>query len=238
MSKRYNRVMNTSSLHVLYEDNHLLVVNKPAGVVTQGANPETPSLFHMAAQYIKHKYNKPGNVYLGITSRLDAPTTGVVAIARTSKAAGRLMIQFRDREVEKTYWAVVAGRLAPSSGEWTDYLAPDKRHRSVNVARPTDPEATEARLRYRVLEQLADRALVEVQLLTGRKHQIRVQFAHRGHPVWGDIKYGGPGGFTPGIALHARRLKFTHPVRQEPVEVTAPLPRSWQRLGLGGKWTG
>lgn len=224
--------MNTSSLHVLYEDNHLLVVNKPAGVVTQGANPDTPSLFRMAAEYIKQKYNKPGNVYLGITSRLDAPTTGVVAIARTSKAAGRLMVQFRDREVEKTYWAVVAGRLKPSTGEWTDYIAPDKRHRSVNIARAADAEAKEARLRYRVLEQLPDRALVEVELLTGRKHQIRAQFAHRGHPIWGDIKYGGPGGFGPGIALHARRLKFTHPVRKEPLVVTAPLPRSWQRLGF------
>lgn len=224
--------MKSQPFQVLYEDNHLLVVNKPAGVVTQGANPDTPSLFHMAAQYIKHKYQKPGNVYLGITSRLDAPTTGVVVIARTSKAAGRLMVQFRDREVEKIYWAAVAGHLAPSSGAWTDYLAPDKRHRSVNIARPGDPGAKEAQLRYRVLEQRAEAALVEVQLLTGRKHQIRVQFAHRGYPICGDIKYGGPRGFAPGIALHARRVKFVHPVRKEVMEIEAPLPGSWRRLGF------
>ncbi len=224
--------MKNQPLQVLFEDNHLLVVNKPAGVVTQGATPEAPSLFRMAADYIKHKYQKPGNVYLGITSRLDAPTTGVLVIARTSKAAGRLMVQFRDREVEKIYWAAVAGRLKPATGQWEDLLAPDKRHRSVNIARPGDPDARLAQLQYRVLEQLADRALVEVQLLTGRKHQIRVQFAHRGHPILGDIKYGGPRSFAPGIALHARRIRFVHPVRKEPMEIEAPLPRSWQALGF------
>ncbi len=224
--------MSDAPLDVLYEDNHLLAVNKPAGVVTQGANPDTPSLFHMAARYIKHKYHKPGNVYLGVTSRLDAPTTGVVVLARTSKAAARLAAQFRDRQVAKTYWAVVWGKPTPPEGTWVDYLAPDERHRRVHVVTARHPEAKDARLTYRVLLELGERTLVEVQLHTGRKHQIRVQFSQRGFPIVGDIKYGAPRGFKPGIALHARRVEMDHPVRKERLEFTAPLPKSWKVFGL------
>ncbi len=226
--------MTAEPLDVLYEDNHLLAVNKPAGVVTQGANPDVPSLFHMAAQYIKLKYQKPGNVFLGVTSRLDAPTTGVVILARTSKAAARLSEQFRERKVDKTYWAVVGGKMSPSAGTLVDYLAPDERHRSVSVVSPQHPEAKEARLSYRVLKELGNKTLLEVQLLTGRKHQIRVQLAERGFPIWGDIKYGAPKGFSPGIALHARGVQITHPTRQEPLRITAPLPSSWKIFGLAG----
>jgi 23S rRNA pseudouridine1911/1915/1917 synthase len=224
--------MAVSSLTVLYEDNHLLAVVKPAGLATMGVADETPSLLTLAKQYIKDRYAKPGDVYLGIVSRLDAPVTGIVLLARTSKAASRLSEQFRLQAVAKTYWAVVEGRIEPPSGQCVDWLRHDDRRRRVHVASPDAPGAKEARLTYRRLEVLGATSLVEVELQTGRKHQIRVQLAHRGHPVVGDRKYGSRVPFGPGIALHARRLVVMHPVRQDELELCAPLPPSWHALGV------
>jgi CTP:molybdopterin cytidylyltransferase MocA len=168
---------------------------------------------------------------VGIVSRLDAPVTGVVLLARTSKAARRLTEQFRSREVEKTYWAVVEG-LASPIGTLVDWLVHDERHRRMHVAAPETPGAKEARLSYRRLQALAGRSLLEVQLDTGRKHQIRLQLAHHGHPIVGDRKYGSREAFPAGIALHARRLAFTHPVKNDRLELIAPLPASWNRFGI------
>ncbi len=227
-------------LSVLYEDNHLLAVDKPAMLPTMGVAEERPSLLAEAREYIRHKYDKPGNVYLGIVSRLDAPVTGVVLVARTSKAAARLTAQFRDREVEKVYWALVEGTVAPPEGRLCDFVRKDERHRRMHIASPKTPGAQSAELEYRVLAtwpkspaargELAT-TLLEVQLHTGRKHQIRVQLAHAGWPIVGDRKYGSRRAFPRGIALCARRLGLVHPVQREPLVIEAPLPPYWP------KWT-
>jgi 23S rRNA pseudouridine1911/1915/1917 synthase len=220
------------SLSVLYEDNHLLAVDKPAGLPTMGVAEGEPSLLRVAKEYIKRKYQKPGNVYLGAMSRLDAPVTGVVLFARTSKAAARLTEQFRTHAVEKTYWALVEGVIEPAAAECVDWLAPDERHRRMHIVGPDSAGARQAILRYRRLRTIGQLSLIEVQLLTGRKHQIRLQLASRKHPVLGDRKYGAARLFSPGIALHARQLGVEHPVRQEPLQFTAPLPKSWQAYGI------
>lgn len=225
--------MKSIALEVLYEDNHLLAVNKPAGIATMGTAAGTPSLWEAAKQYIKRKYKKPGEVYLGVVSRLDAMVTGVVLFARTSKAAARMSEQFRRRDVEKIYWAVVESSVVPPEGECHNWLRKDDAlHRMVVVVDSRVPQAQEARLSFRRIERLASGTLLEITLETGRKHQIRVQLASRGWPVLGDRKYGARRPFEPGIALHARKLKVMHPTRREPVEITAPLPASWRKLGI------
>ncbi len=239
-------------LEVLYEDNHLLAVNKPAMLPTMGVAEDVPSLLSAAKDYIRRKYAKPGRVYLGIVSRLDAPVTGVVLMARTSKAAARLTALFREREVEKIYWALVEGRVDLPSGQLTHYLRKDERHRRMHVTGAAVAGAQRAELIYHVVagdEGLGDKErgrqgdaaavaslisrdlrsanLLEIQLLTGRKHQIRVQLADAGWPIVGDRKYGSTRRFSDGIALHSRRLAIEHPVRRTPLVIEAPLPPSW-----------
>ncbi len=217
-------------LEVLYEDNHLLAVVKPPGLATMGVPAGRPSLLAISKQYIKQKYHKPGNVYLGIVSRLDAPVTGVVLLARTSKAAARLTDQFRRGTVEKLYWALVEGVPDPVAADCHDWLRADERHRRVHIATSSHPSAKEAHLSYCTLRQVARATLLEVRLHTGRKHQIRVQLADRGWPILGDRKYGAQRKFAAGIALHARYLALQHPVRDEPLELTAPLPPGWPQI--------
>lgn len=219
------------SLDVLYEDNHLLVVNKPAGLPTQGAAAGEDSLVTRAKDYLKEKYHKPGNVYVGVVSRLDAPVTGVVVLARTSKAAARLSEQFRQADVAKTYWAVVEGTPKASYGALVDWLAKDERQKKMIVVDRSHGQ--EARLQFRQLESLpSGETLLEVKLETGRKHQIRVQLAHQGCPIVGDAKYGAVQPFSAGIALHARRLAIIHPTQRVPLEFVAPLPSSWRSFHL------
>lgn len=255
-------------LDVLYEDNHLLAVNKPALLPTMGVGEERASLLAVAKEYIRRKYNKPGNVYLGIVSRLDAPVTGVVLMARTSKAAGRLSEQFRERDVEKTYWAIVEGHVEPASGKLIDYVRKDERHRKMHIAPRGATGAQLAELTYVVLAtdqqsksgKEAGRqgdeengpghespplsasptlshshgplSLLEVHPLTGRKHQIRLQLSQAGFPILGDRKYGSRLAFSPGIALHSRRLVINHPVSKMQIVIDAPPPPSWHRLLL------
>ena len=216
------------ALSILYEDNHLLAVNKPAGLPTMGALPQAPSLLALAKQYIKQRYNKPGNVYLGVMSRLDAPVTGVVLLARNSKAARRLTEQFRSRSVQKTYWAMVEGLVRPAAGRLVDWLLRDKRHRRVCVAGPSVAGAQQAELSYKRIGLLEGNSLLEITLHTGRKHQIRVQLAHRGHPIVGDVKYGSTRRFPAGIALHARQIRLLHPVRREQLTILADVPPYWR----------
>ena len=218
---------------VLYEDNHLLAVVKPAGLPTMGVSATKSSLLNVAREYIKQKYEKPGNVYLGTVSRLDAPVTGIVLFARTSKAAARLNEQFRDRSVEKIYLAIVRPPPIPPSGTWHDWVAKDERHRRMHIVKKTHPGARHAELSYRCVTTCHAGQLVEIILKTGRKHQIRLQFGSRGYSVLGDRKYGGnPVHFSPGIALHAHRLAVDHPVRHETINLVAPLPPSWKRAGV------
>jgi 23S rRNA pseudouridine1911/1915/1917 synthase len=215
---------------VLLEDNHLLAIAKPAGLATMGTAPDRPSLCDLARQYIKDKYHKPGNVYLGVVSRLDAPVTGVIVLARTSKAARRLAEQFRRREVRKQYWALVPRAPRPDTGQLVHWLRKDDRLRRMATCQPHRAGAVEARLTYRTLRQLDNAVLLEIELETGRKHQIRVQLAAWGLPVLGDVKYGSRIPFQPGIALHAKQLQFEHPVRRTPVLLSAPVPRAWSRF--------
>ena len=215
-------------LEILFEDNHLLVVNKPAMLPTMGVAADVPSLLAVAKEYIRHKYAKPGEVYLGIVSRLDAPVTGVVLMARTSKAAARLSAMFRERDVEKSYWALVPGRVEPASGALVHYLRKDERHRKMHVTIASAADAQRAELNYRTLKFVKGNTLLEIELLTGRKHQIRVQLADALAPVVGDRKYGSQRPFPTGIALHSRRLAFEHPVKKSRLEIEAPLPPAWE----------
>lgn len=221
-----------TQLQVLYEDNHVLAVAKPAGLATMGAVAGEATLLELAKQYVKKRYHKPGNVYLGVVSRLDAPVTGVVVFARTSKAAQRLTDQFRARTVEKTYWAIVEGIVEPVTGECVAWVLKDEQAKRMRVVRPQFPGAKEARLSYRRLAFVNRDSLVEVELHTGRKHQIRLQWADRGHPILGDAKYGSRRSFPAGIALHARRIVFAHPVKDERIELYARIPASWRSLGV------
>lgn len=231
LSRRYSLIdMGKIPLHVLYEDNHLLAINKPAPLPTMGVPEDTTSLIDLAKQYVKVKYKKPGNVFLGVVSRLDAPVTGVVLLARTSKAASRISQQFRTRSVRKLYWALVNRPPEPPLDELTNWLKVDKRHRKVHVSRASVEGSQEARLRYETLLTSSRQTLLQIDLLTGRKHQIRVQLAHRGHSIIGDRKYGNQTTFSHGIALHARHLVFRHPVKHHTIRITAPIPEYWPRF--------
>jgi 23S rRNA pseudouridine1911/1915/1917 synthase len=226
---------------VLYEDNHLLVLNKPVGMVSQGALPGEPSCVEWAKDYLKRKYDKSGNVFIGVVSRLDRDVSGVLVLARTSKGAARLNEQLRERTVEKTYWACVsANEVAklPDAQRCEDWIAEDEAAgRMAVVDRAQLPRGSESRgdfaaLDYQTLERLNGRALLEVKLETGRKHQIRVQLSSRGFPIVGDRRYGSRAKFSAGIALHARRIVFRHPTRDEILTLEASCPAAWRELGF------
>jgi 23S rRNA pseudouridine1911/1915/1917 synthase len=220
------------SLHILFEDNHLLAVLKPAGLPTMGAEQGRTTALDIAAAYLKQKYSKPGNVYLGVVSRIDAPVTGVLLLARTSKAAARLTEQFRSGQVEKIYWAIVEGVPDPAAGVCCDWVVKNDRRHRMEVVTQATTGAKQARLSYVARSRGRGATLLEVTLETGRKHQIRLQLAERGHPILGDRKYSGTRPFPAGIALHARRLVLEHPVRKTPLEIVAPLPAAWREYGI------
>lgn len=211
-------------LDILYEDNHLLAVYKPGGLLVQGDRTGDPTLLGYAKEYLKKKYQKPGNVFLGLVHRIDRPVSGVVLFARTSKAASRVARSFKEREVTKVYLAVVDGLPDPEEGILEDLIA---RHgRRSHIVRATGSQnAVPARLSYRMLAHIDARSLVEVRLETGRHHQIRLQLSRRGHPVVGDLKYGAKAPLPDkNIALHAWRLSIEHPVKHEIVDLSAPPP--------------
>ena len=211
---------------ILYEDNHLLAVVKPAGLLVQGDRTGDPTLLTTCKAYLKEKYRKPGNVYLGLVHRLDRPVSGVVLLARTSKAAGRLSAQFRGNEVHKTYLAVVEGRPCVPRDTLTHHLA-DRAdaHGRTRCEGSLFAGSRQARLSYRTLSGNARLSLVLVEPATGRRHQIRTQLAAIGCPIVGDVKYGAVAGLPDrSIALHAWRLNCTHPVGGEPLVFTALPP--------------
>lgn len=216
------------SIEVLYEDNHLLVINKPAGLVSMGGLPDEPSAVTWAAEYLKHKYAKPGNVFVGVVSRLDRMVSGVLVLARTSKAAGRLSEQFRERTTEKHYLAWVEGMWdLPTWTELSDWMSKNEAaHRMIVVAAGAR-DAQPAQLKIQTQRVVGNRTLLAIELLTGRKHQIRLQLSHRGHPIIGDRKYDATSKFPQGIALHSRRLILKHPTRDERLMFEAPLPEYW-----------
>jgi 23S rRNA pseudouridine1911/1915/1917 synthase len=234
------------NLYILYEDNHCLAVAKPAPLLTQGvprASPAgpIPTLEAQVKDYLKERYRKKGNVYLGIPHRLDRPVSGVVLFARNTKAARRLAEQFQHRQVSKIYWAAVDGTVEPPEGTWEDWLRKLPEEARTERALPDTPGARHAVSSYRVLGQGTDCTLIEVSPKTGRMHQIRLQAAIRGYPVRGDLLYGSLRPFGPAttelsrdrvIALHARSLTFLHPIRYEPVTLVAPLPEAWRELEI------
>jgi 23S rRNA pseudouridine1911/1915/1917 synthase len=225
---------------ILFEDNHLLVVNKPADWVTQGADESQKSLLQAAKNYLKHKYNKPGNVYLGIVSRLDKLVTGAIVLARTSKAAARLSNQFRLRQIHKTYEALVPIRPnidLPEQLQLIDFMRKNDARRRMEICSELDLQAKQAILSLTVLQEANNLLHLRVQLETGRKHQIRVQLANINYPVAGDNKYGSKLTFSSGIALHSTTLAFEHPVQHEWLEFHAPHPPSWKPWLTSNKTT-
>ncbi len=213
---------------ILYEDNHCLAVAKPAGCLSTHFAGKEETLDRIVKAYLKKKYRKPGNVFLGIVHRLDRVVSGVLLFARTSKAAARLAEQFREGTVEKVYWAVVEGEVQESSGALEAWLRKDQSIGRVEVVRPETPGAKKASLHYQKRGSQAGLTWLEIRPRTGRTHQLRVQLAHLGQPIFGDAKYGSKHSFGKAIALHARSLAFVHPTRGEPVSLTASLPAAWR----------
>ena len=218
-----------SLLRILYEDNHLLVVDKPVGVATMGVASEETTMARLAARYLKEKYHKPGNVYVGIVSRLDRMVSGVLLMARTSKAASRLSTQFRERQVKKRYLACVSGPVEGALDQWysrVDYLIKSESRQRMETTDPSNRRAQEASLQYRVVASDRRKSLLEIKLITGRKHQIRVQLAAMGHPILGDTKYDSSIPFPSGIALHCHSLSIHHPTLGSPMHFCS-LPEHW-----------
>lgn len=220
--------MTLPPLDILYEDNHCLAVVKPSGCLSTHYQGREETLDRAVKRYLKEKHQKPGNVFLGIVQRLDRPVSGVLLFARTSKAAARLAQQFREGTVEKIYWAVVEGEPARSAGTLEDWLFKDRDIGRVEVVEPRTRGAHLALLHYQQRGSHGGLSWLEVRPQTGRTHQLRVQLAHHGHPIYGDAKYGSVHTFDRAIALHAQSLTFLHPIRHEPITLTAELPRAWR----------
>lgn len=210
---------------ILYEDNHLLVVNKRCGDLVQPDPSGGPALEQQIKEYIRRRDGKPGDVFLGVVHRIDRPVSGAVLFAKTSKALVRLNEMIREGRIKKTYWALTEERPDPEEGELRHYIVRDEKTNRSRAFDAPRKAGREARLRYRMLGAATHYTLVEVDLITGRHHQIRAQLSKAGWPIRGDLKYGArrsnPDG---GISLHSRRVEFVHPVRREPLAVTAPVP--------------
>ncbi len=213
----------------LYEDNHIIIVDKQPGEIVQGDKTGDTPLSETIKAYLKEKYNKPGNVFCGVVHRLDRPVGGVVIFAKTSKALSRLNEMLRKGEIHKTYWALVEGHPEKEEGRLENWLASDGRLNKTFVSSQSNPEAKKCALTYKTIGRGDRYTLLEINLLTGRKHQIRCQLANIGHCIKGDLKYGAkrsnPGG---GISLLARHIEFIHPVSKTPISIDAPIPKEFQ----------
>ncbi len=210
----------------VYEDNHIIIVRKEAGEIVQGDKTGDTPLSEIIKEYLKEKYNKPGNVFCGVVHRIDRPVAGLVVFAKTSKALTRLNDMLKKGEIHKTYWALVEGKRAEKEGMIESWLQSDGRLNKTRVVDKNAPDAKLSKLKYRVIAEGDRYSLLEVKLLTGRKHQIRAQLSSTGTPIKGDLKYGArrsnPGG---GISLLAKKIEFIHPVSKEKIEIeTDPLP--------------
>lgn len=214
------------NLQILFEDNHLIIVNKRAGDITQGDKTGDKPLSEVVKEYIKNKYNKPGDVFLGVVHRLDRPTSGVIIFARTSKSLERLNKMLRDKTIHKTYWAVVKNHPKKEKNTLINYLKKNPKNNKSKVYSKEIQGSKKAILHYTVLKKLDNYSLIEIDLETGRHHQIRAQLAYVGSPIKGDLKYGFDRSNKDGsIHLHARKIKFTHPVSKEPINISAPTPK-------------
>lgn len=217
---------------VLYEDNHIIVINKSAGEIVQGDKTGDKSLCDTVKQFLKEKYNKPGNVFLGLPHRLDRPVSGIVVLAKTSKALERLNEMFRNGSVQKIYWAITKERPAVPEKELSGWIVRNERMNKSFVYDTEVKGSKHALLHYRLIGVSQNYNLLEVELKTGRHHQIRCQLSGMGCPIKGDLKYGAKRSNPDGsISLHARRIRFTHPVSKQPIDITAPVPR--ENLWIG-----
>ena len=223
------------NLSVLYEDNHLIAVNKRSGDIVQPDKSGDIALEDLVKEYIKLKYNKPGAVFLGVTHRIDRPVSGIVLFARTSKALERVNTLFREKTIKKTYWAIVANRPEQTEATLTNFIRRNEKQNKSFISTKATTDSKEAILEYKLLSSISKYHLLEVLLHTGRHHQIRCQLAHMGSPIKGDLKYGYPRSNPDGgIDLHARKLEFIHPVTQVPVCIIAPVPKGgiWENFDL------
>lgn len=212
-------------MKVIYEDNHIIAINKDCGEITQGDKTGDKTLPDMVKEYLKEKYNKPGNVFCGVTHRLDRPTSGVVLFAKTSKALSRMNELFRNDEVNKTYWAIVKNKPTQDTGTLKHYLLKNEKQNKSYAHNTEKPKSKLAILHYKVIAKSDNYYLLEVNLETGRHHQIRCQLSTIGCPIKGDLKYGfNRSNPNAGISLHARKASFMHPVSKENVEVIAETP--------------
>ena len=214
-----------NNLQVLFEDNHILIVNKRAGDITQGDKTGDKPLNEVVKEYIKDKYNKPGNVFIGTVHRLDRPTSGVVIFARTSKALERLNKMLREKSIQKNYWALVKNKPKKTKDTLINFLKKDSKKNKSFVYKKEIDGSKKAILHYSVLKNLDNYTLLEIDLETGRHHQIRTQLATIGCPIKGDLKYGFARSNKDGsISLHARKIEFVHPVSKEHIKIIAPTP--------------
>ena len=210
---------------ILYEDNHILIINKNVGQLVQGDKTEDKSLLELLKSFIKERDQKPGNVFLGLVHRIDRPTSGLVIYAKTSKALSRLTQMVKNREIKKTYWAIVPKEIIPQSQTLTHYLKKNEKNNKAIVYNKETDGAKKAILNYQIIKTLDNYMLLEIDLQTGRHHQIRAQLSKIGVPIKGDLKYGAPRSNPDGgISLHARCLEFIHPVSKEQINITAPTP--------------
>ena len=210
-------------MEVIYEDNHIIVVNKKAGEIVQGDKTGDKPLSEFVKDYIKEKYAKPGNVFCGVVHRIDRPVSGVVVFARTSKALERLNKMLRDGEIHKTYWALVEGHPNEEEALLENYLLSDGRMNKTFISDANHKDAKLSRLHYRIIARGDRYSLLEINLMTGRKHQIRAQLASIGHPIKGDLKYGARrSNKDGGISLQAHSINFIHPVSRQPIDISVP----------------
>ncbi len=218
-------------MEVIYEDNHIIVVNKAPGEIVQGDKTGDTPLSEIIKAYLKEKYNKPGNVFCGVVHRIDRPVGGLVIFAKTSKALTRLNDMLRKGEIHKTYWALVEGHPEKDVDTLRNFLVSDERMNKTFIANEGDNDAKESVLKYKTIAKGDRYTLLEINLLTGRKHQIRAQLSALGHSIKGDLKYGArrsnPDG---GISLLARKIEFTHPVSKEQISLEAPLSPEFQKF--------
>jgi len=221
------------NLQILHEDNHIIVINKRVGDIVQGDKTGDKPLSDVVKEYIKEKYNKPGEVFLGVVHRLDRPTTGIVVFARTSKALTRLNEMFKNRETQKTYWAIVKNKPEKSEDKLVHFLKRNEKNNTSKAHVNEVPDSKIASLDYKIIQSLNNYFALEINLHTGRHHQIRAQLSAIGSPIKGDLKYGfdrsNPDG---GIHLHARKLSFIHPVTKDPITIVAPVPQDsiWESV--------
>lgn len=220
-------------MNVIYEDNHIIIVNKSSGEIVQGDKTGDTPLVETVRAYIKEKYNKPGNVFCGLTHRLDRPVSGVVIFAKTSKALERINNMLKNHEIKKTYWAIVKNPPKNNEGTLVNYLVRNEKQNKSYAYNTEKTNSKRAELNYKVIGKSDNYTLLEVNLITGRHHQIRCQLAAMGCPIKGDLRYGFDRSNRDGsISLHARSVEFTHPVSKELIHVEAPTPEDtlWKAL--------